>query len=414
MKTKIIATIFLVLLNNISNSQEIKNTNYISGEIKVPIIVDQILIEDHFLDDRRDSNTRNENVSFDIYTQLNNIPIYFYGKQTFRGKYIEEVYDLITEINVTGSINSETNLGTITVQQKETKNVKAHPMNVCDYDYEYSFNYEYIDLKVIKGIEFGNQKDKNVSYLFKPNENTKLTVSNYKYIEDTKCSNRNYSKEFVFKNIKEEYLKEKLNSHWSYFTFTIHWNGKTIKDLIKESISITKIRDEDPNWEPPSTPYLREGIKAEPNSIAIYPTSIKIVNVNNPKFKGLEKGFPALLIADLSKVPNLKVLERQKINEILQEIDLSESGLVKEDSKVENNLMKEEMAVIVKLEIDAGKLTFNTKFYVQSKNKEITLSTANLPLKEIFGIQKSLTKLIIEEANNQFNMNTDPEIIFRK
>lgn len=414
MKTKIIATIFLVLLNNISNSQEIENTNYISGEIKVPIIVDQILIEDHFLDDRRDSNTRYENASFDIYTQLNNIPIYFYGKQTFRGKYIEEVYDLITEINLNGSINSETNLGTITVQQKETKNVKAHPMNVCDYDYEYSFNYEYKDLKVIKGIEFGNQKDKNVSYLFKPSENTKLTVNNYKYIEDTKCPNRNYSKEFVFKNIKEEYLKEKLNSHWSYFTFTIQWNGKTIKDLIKESISITKIRDEDPNWEPPSTPYLREGIEAEPNSIAIYPTSIKIVNVNNPNFKGLEKGFPALLIADLSKVPNLKVLERQKINEILQEIDLSESGLVKEDSKVENNLMKEEMAVIVKLEIDAGKLTFNTKCYVQSKNKEITLSTANLPLKEMFGIQKSITKLIIEEANNQFNMNTDSEIIFRK
>jgi hypothetical protein len=173
MKTKIIATIFLVLLNNISNSQEIENTNYISGEIKVPIIVDQILIEDYFLDDRRDSNTKYKNVSSDLYTQLKNIPIYFYEKQTFRGNYIEEVYDLIKEINVTGSINSETNLGTITVQQKETKNVKAHPMNVCDYNYEYSFNYEY-------------------------------------------------------------------------------------KDLIKESTSITKIRDEDPNWEPLSSTFSKK------------------------------------------------------------------------------------------------------------------------------------------------------------
>lgn len=84
MKTKIIATIFLVLLNNISNSQEIENTNYISGEIKVPIIVDQILIEDYFLEDRRDSNTKYKNVSSDLYTQLKNIPIYFYEKQTFR------------------------------------------------------------------------------------------------------------------------------------------------------------------------------------------------------------------------------------------------------------------------------------------------------------------------------------------
>lgn len=394
-------------------SQETGNPNYISGKIKVPLYVDQYLIEDHLLDDRRDSNTKYEKVHIDIYDQLNRIPIYFQPKgNSFSGFFTEEVNELITEINISGYIDTKTNLGGISIKYKETKNTKS---GVCDFDYEYSYKYEYRNLKVSSVFPIGSkQKDQITSYFFKPNENTTLNVSNYKYLEDTKCPKRNYSKEFIYQNVNEDYLKEHLSGFSSYFSFNLNWNGKTIKDLITESISITKIRDENPNWEPPSTPYLRKGIEAEPNSIAIYPTSIKIINVNNQNFKGLEKGFTALLIADLSKVPNLNVLERQKINEILQEIDLSESGLVKEDSKVENNLMKEEMAVIVKLEINAEKLTFNTKLYVQSKNKEITLSTANLPLKEIFGIQKSLTKLIIEEANNQFNMNTDPEIIFRK
>ena len=119
-----------------------------------------------------------------------------------------------------------------------------------------------------------------------------------------------------------------------------------------------------------------------------------------------------MLLADLSKVPNLKVLERQKIAKILQEIELSESGLVTEDSKVKNNLMKEAMAVIVKLEIDTDTKTFNTKCSVQSKNSEIIISSANLPLKELFGIQKHITELIIEEVNTQFHMNIDPKIIF--
>lgn len=399
MKTKIIATIFLVLLNNISNSQEIENMNYISGEIKVPIIVDQILIEDHFLDDRRDSNTRYENVSFDIYTQLNNIPIYFYGKQTFRGKYIEEVYDLITEINVTGSINSETNLGTITVQQKETKNVKAHPMNVCDYDYEYSFNYDYKDLKVIKGIEFGNQKDKNLSYLFKPSENTKLTVSNYKYIEDTKCPNRNYSKEFIFKNIKEEYLKEKLNSHWSYFTFTIQWDGNTIKDLIKESTSITKIRDEDPNWEPLSSTFSKKSSDSEPNSLAIY------FNYNDfdENSKKIIKNNLALFEIELIKLPTVKVLNRDNINELIFEHKLSESGLVKEEYIIENNLWKEEIAVIIQPDIKNKIITCK----ISSKYKELEIKTENyMPSATTIYLENFFYNFINKEVFQQFKLNS--------
>lgn len=314
MKTKIIATIFLVLLNNISNSQEIENTNYISGEIKVPIIVDQILIEDYFLDDRRDSNTKYKNVSSDLYTQLKNIPIYFYEKQTFRGNYIEEVYDLIKEINVTGSINSETNLGTITVQQKETKNVKAHPMNVCDYNYEYSFNYEY-------------------------------------------------------------------------------------KDLIKESTSITKIRDEDPNWEPLSSTFSKKSSDSEPNSLAIY------FNYNDfdENSKKIIKNNLALFEIELIKLPTVKVYNRDNINELIFEHKLSESGLVKEEYIIENNIWKEEIAVIIQPDIKNKIITCK----ISSKSKELEIKTENyMPSATTIYLENFFYNFINKEVFQQFKLNS--------
>jgi hypothetical protein len=417
MKTKILFIVFFGLLNSFLFSQGLDNPNYISGKIKVPIITDEILIGDHFLDNKRDYNTKNENVKFDIYTQLKYIPIYFWGKGSFKGTHIEEVYGTKTKIEVYGTIDFKTNRGVIIITQVETKNVKAHPMNVCDFDYEYSYKYQYKNLKVSTILSIGTkEKDKKTSYFFKPDENTKLTIDNYKYIEDTKCPKQNYSKELVYKNINEDYLKEKLSSHWSYFTFNVNWNGKTIDDLIKKSITVTKLRDKEPNWEPLSVNYLKKGIEPEPNSIGVYPSKIKIINENKTEltklYTGLQNGFPALIIADLAKIPDIKVLERTNIDKILQEIKLSESGLVKVDTKFENKLMKEEMAVIVKLEIDAEKETFNTKCYVQSKNKEIVIESSNLPFREIFGIQRVLIKEILKEVIKQFNISVNLKKIF--
>lgn len=243
MKTKII--ILLVLFYNLITGQEIKNTNYISGTINVPILIDQFLSEDHLVDDRRDSNTKYENVSGDIYTQLKNIPIYFNNSGSFSGIFKEEIYDLITEISISGSIDTEKNIGSIIVRQKETKNVKAHPMNVCDYNYEYSYTYEYKNLQVSKGFEFGkNRKDNMAPYLFKPNENTTLTVSNYKYFEDTKCPKRNFLKEFLFKNIRQDYLNEKLTQKYgSYFYFQVYWDGEIITDNESIIYIISEVED---------------------------------------------------------------------------------------------------------------------------------------------------------------------------
>ena len=402
MKTNIIFVLLLGFVNNILISQEVENQNYIHGKIKVPIIIDQIMTEDYFLDDRRDSNKKIENVTFDIYTQLKKIPIYFWGKGSFKGTSIEEINNLVTIITISGHIDFKTNLGKVKVQQTETKNTKS---GICDYKYEYSYNYEYKDLNVNTILPIGTkEKNKNISYFFKPNKNSKLTIKNYKYIEDTKCPKRNYSKEFIYKNINEEYLKEKLTGFGSYFSFNANWNGKTIDETVKESIIIKIVRDEDPNWEPPSTQYLNEDTKIESNSIAVY---YDIKGVENSKV--ISQGMANLLISDLAKIPSLKILERGKINNILQEITLNKSGLVKEATKVENKLMKEEMAVIINVDNTHNK----AECKIVSKNKEVLITYSYSNPMYIFEFEKSLLEVLFKEINQQFKLSVDSNIIYR-
>ena len=241
-KKNLILIFWLISISLISQN----NSNIISGKIKVPLIVDEINMEDHFLDDRRDSNVKKTDVKFDIYTQLKNIPIQLFQQgKSFKGVFYEKQYDLITKLEISGKINPDKNLGSITVMQKQTKNTKS---GVCNYSYEYSYVYNYKNLNVRKQLPIGSkQQNKTTMFFFSPNKDTELTLGNFKYIEDTKCQKRNYSKEIIKKRINQTYLNEKLLSNWAYFRFNVNWDGRTLEN----DITVTKVRNEDPNWEPP-------------------------------------------------------------------------------------------------------------------------------------------------------------------
>jgi tetratricopeptide (TPR) repeat protein len=51
-------------------------------------------------------------------------------------------------------------------------------------------------------------------------------------------------------------------------------------------------------------------------------------NLGSPELTPLQKGLTALVIADVSKVPNLKVVERDRMQALLDEMKLGSSGLV--------------------------------------------------------------------------------------
>ena len=83
--------------------------------------------------------------------------------------------------------------------------------------------------------------------------------------------------------------------------------------------------------------------KPEPNSVAVQ----AFTNRGDPGYSALAKGIAAMVITDLSKVPGLKVLERQKVQKLLDEIQLNASGLTSEDDRVRaGRLMKAEKVVV--------------------------------------------------------------------
>ena len=81
----------------------------------------------------------------------------------------------------------------------------------------------------------------------------------------------------------------------------------------------------------------------EPGTIAIHP----FVNRKDPTYAALSKGIAAMVISDLSKVPGLKVLERQKVQRLVDELKLSESGLVDEAEAVRGGRMMRAERVVV-------------------------------------------------------------------
>jgi TolB-like protein len=86
----------------------------------------------------------------------------------------------------------------------------------------------------------------------------------------------------------------------------------------------------------------------EPGSIAVQ----AFVNRGNDAYRAMAKGLAAMVIADLSKVPGLKVLEREKVQLLVNEAKLGDSGLADTASAVRSGrLMRAEKVVVGNFEV---------------------------------------------------------------
>ncbi len=86
----------------------------------------------------------------------------------------------------------------------------------------------------------------------------------------------------------------------------------------------------------------------EPGSIAVR----AFLNQGDPAYRAMAKGLAAMVIADLSRVPGLKVLEREKVELLVNEAKLGDSGLADRDSAVRSGrLMRAEKVVVGNFEV---------------------------------------------------------------
>lgn len=86
----------------------------------------------------------------------------------------------------------------------------------------------------------------------------------------------------------------------------------------------------------------------EPGSIAVQ----AFVNQGDANYRAMAKGLAAMIIADLSKVPGLKILEREKVQLLVNEAKLGDSGLADKASAVRSGrLMRAEKVVVGNFEV---------------------------------------------------------------
>ena len=86
----------------------------------------------------------------------------------------------------------------------------------------------------------------------------------------------------------------------------------------------------------------------EPNSIAVQ----AFVNHGDAQYRAMAKGLAAMVIADLSKVPGLSVLEREKVQLLMDEAKLGDSGLADRASAVRSGrLMRAEKVIVGNFEV---------------------------------------------------------------
>lgn len=86
----------------------------------------------------------------------------------------------------------------------------------------------------------------------------------------------------------------------------------------------------------------------EPGSIAVQ----AFVNRGDEPYRAMAKGLAAMIIADLSKVPGLTVLEREKVQLLLDEMKLGDAGLANPDGAVRSGrLMRAEKVIVGNFEV---------------------------------------------------------------
>lgn len=123
--------------------------------------------------------------------------------------------------------------------------------------------------------------------------------------------------------------------------------------------------------------------------------------IDKEKHASLSQGLAEIMITELSKVQSLRLVERQKINSLIQEMQLSQSGIISEDAGVQvgkllgahflvfgsfmisfNNQIRVDIRIV---EVETG---------VTIKAEEVTDKVAKL-----FDIVKKLNEKITKDLN---------------
>lgn len=310
-----ILTLFLGIFAFTLVAQNTTPLNNFSLNLNVPLIVDEVSKTEYIPEKMKALN------SFQEYTdkatsfsfRVTNYPTLEYFGNLFRGAW-ENEYFPYEKVNIKGQVSLDRKILEWIIVD--------YQMNVEDNPKEseiISLKFENIPIK-LNGLCVFNKAT------------SKIELLDYRYTK-TESSSRSmgtYTKTGKAINLDEIPSAPELVT--GKFRIVLNMDGPP-----SYKITVEKTRGAAPDWLPPLFTTSDTEASTEPGSIGIYEECPPWIPINSPGM---------ITLCFLEK-PKYKVLERIKNKQLQDELNLSESGLVKENSQVKNNLLKEQIALLI-------------------------------------------------------------------
>lgn len=123
--------------------------------------------------------------------------------------------------------------------------------------------------------------------------------------------------------------------------------------------------------------------------------------VNQEKYEGLRKGLCDMMITELSKMSGLQVVERNKLEKIMQEIALGQSGVVDQSTAPEvGKLLGADMLMMGSFVRDLGtSIRIDTRLVDVETGEVVKAEEVSGRAKKVFKLIKKLTFKVAEELS---------------
>jgi tetratricopeptide (TPR) repeat protein len=147
----------------------------------------------------------------------------------------------------------------------------------------------------------------------------------------------------------------------------------------------------------------------DPNAIAI--TYFR--NLGSPELTPLQKGLTVLLIDDLSKLPGIKVVERERLQALLDELKLSRSGLANPNTAAREGRLLGAGKVATGSYLDPSKGTLDIDSVLMKtapRNPERSVQIAQGRIAQFYDLEKELARKIIADLGYDMG-KLDPAVV---
>jgi TolB-like protein len=134
--------------------------------------------------------------------------------------------------------------------------------------------------------------------------------------------------------------------------------------------------------------------------------------VDKEKYASLSPGLAEIMITELSKVQSLQLVERQKINSLIQEMQMSQSGMVSEDTGVKvGKLLGAHFLVFGSYMISFGeKIRIDLRIVEVETGVTIKAEEVTDKISKVFDIIKKLNDKITKDLNIKLT-NQEKELL---